>query len=76
MSESILKLRDLSKKVGCGRSTIYDKLDPRSPRHDPMFPKPIHLGLRAIGFLESEAEAWIAARIEASRKTVPDRDGR
>ena len=32
------------------------------------FPKPISLGGRAVGWLEAEIQAWLAQRIEASRK--------
>ena len=70
MANAILRLPAFSQKVGYQRSSIYDKLDPASPRYDPTFPKPIRLGQRAIGFLESEAEEWIAARIAASRKGI------
>ena len=66
----VLRIFEFSKKIGYQRSSIYDKLDPRSPRYDATFPKPIRLGPRAIGFLESDADDWIAARIEASRNTV------
>jgi len=31
------------------------------------FPKPIFLGARAVGWLESEIDAWIAERVKASR---------
>ena len=70
MANAILRLPALSKKIGYQRSAIYEKLDPSSPRYDSTFPKPIRLGQRAIGFLESEADDWISARIEASRKAV------
>ena len=64
MATNILRLRALSEKIGLSRSTIYERLDPKSPRHDPDFPRPIPLGAKAIGFLESDAEAWIAAQAE------------
>jgi len=31
------------------------------------FPEPIALGARSVGWIESEADAWIAQRIEDSR---------
>jgi len=31
---------------------------------DGTFPKPIKLGARAVGWLESEIEEWLQARIE------------
>ena len=36
------------------------------------FPKPIKLGLRASGWLESEINAWLADRIADSRANDPE----
>ena len=71
MENNILRIPACSKKIGYKRSAIYDKLDPKSPRHDPTFPTPIRLGARAIGFLEAELDVWLDARIAASRKVIP-----
>ena len=43
-----------------------------STRHGPntpngSFPKPVRLGARAIGWIESEVDAWIREQIAASR---------
>ena len=35
--------------------------------NDPTFPKPIKIGAKAIGWIESEIEAWLAAQISKSR---------
>lgn len=67
MSNTILRLPAFSKKIGYSRSAIFAKLDPKSPHYDATMPKKIHLGARAIGFLESEADIWIANRVQASR---------
>lgn len=51
----ILRRREVEARVGLSRSTIYDKLNPQSPRYDAMFPMPIHLGGgSAVGWVESE----------------------
>ncbi|MFQ2772127.1 helix-turn-helix transcriptional regulator [Aeromonas caviae] len=55
----VLRIKDLIGKVGMARSTIYDRLNPKSPRYDSSFPKPIKLGLSAIGWLEHEIDAWV-----------------
>jgi prophage regulatory protein len=60
----ILRRRQLEGRTGLSRSTIYDRLDPKSPRYDPLFPRPIKLGGSAIGFVESEVDAWIAIQIK------------
>lgn len=59
----ILRLKQLSKRIGLGRSTIYDRMDARSSRYDATFPKPIKLGAAAIGWIDSEVTAWIEQRI-------------
>jgi prophage regulatory protein len=68
---SILRRRDLEDRLKLSRSTIYDKINPNSPRFDASFPKPIRLGNgSAVGWIESEVESWVRAQIEASRKTA------
>lgn len=64
---SILRRRTLEARVGLSRSTIYDKLNPNSPRFDPTFPKPIRLGGFAVGWLAHEVDEWLVRQIEASR---------
>lgn len=67
----ILRFKDLSTKIGLRSSSIYDRLNKNSPRFDPTFPKPIKLGQSsAIGFVESEVDAWLEVQIEASRKAA------
>lgn len=61
----ILRLKQLTERIGLGRSTIYDRMDVQSPRYDATFPKPIKLGTAAIGWIESEITAWIELRASA-----------
>ncbi|MDN3234320.1 AlpA family transcriptional regulator [Pseudomonas sp. WAC2] len=61
----ILRIKQLTERIGLGRSTIYDRMDVQSPRYDATFPKPIKLGAAAIGWIESEITAWIEQRISA-----------
>ncbi len=65
MNYSVLRIPDVIAKTGLSRSTIYVRI-----KNDQTFPKPISLGDRAIGFLESEINDWIAVRIEKSRTYV------
>lgn len=66
---TILRRRELEARLKLSRSTIYDKINPDSPRYDAAFPKPIRLGNgSAIGWIEGEVESWLRGRIEASRK--------
>ncbi|MBB4058867.1 helix-turn-helix transcriptional regulator [Pseudomonas siliginis] len=61
----ILRLKQLSERIGLGRSTIYDRMDTQSPRYDATFPKPIKLGPAAIGWIDSEITIWIEQRMSA-----------
>lgn len=67
---TILRLKQLQARIGLSRSTIYDKINTKSPRHDPAFPRQVSLGPDAVGWVESEVDAWLESRIAASRKSV------
>lgn len=54
----ILRLKDVIEKTGLARSTIYKYLDAGT------FPKPIPLGGRSVGWVDSEVHEWIAEKIE------------
>jgi prophage regulatory protein len=62
-NDRILRLPEFLRTTGLSRSAIYDRLDTKSPRHDPTFPKKIKLSQRSVGFSERETSAWLAARI-------------
>jgi prophage regulatory protein len=55
----IIRLQDVKYSTGLGRSTIYKYISEGS------FPKPVSLGDRAVGWVESEVMGWVMARIEA-----------
>ncbi|MBL8389346.1 MAG: AlpA family phage regulatory protein [Hydrogenophaga sp.] len=61
-SVKILKMQDLCLKIQSCRSAAYRRLDKNDSMYDPDFPKPIKLGSRAIGFIESEVDAWLLSR--------------
>ncbi|MFD0982815.1 helix-turn-helix transcriptional regulator [Tropicimonas aquimaris] len=62
MPQFILRRPDVESRTGLSRSTIYAKMDPRSPHHDPEFPKPVRLGKRAVGWRESDIIDWMNSR--------------
>jgi len=37
------------------------------------FPRPISLGARAVGWVDTEVDAWVSGRIEQSRKAPAGR---
>jgi prophage regulatory protein len=61
IKERILRLADVKIRTGLSRSTIYLNIS------NGTFPKHISLGARCVGWLESEIDAWIQARIHRSR---------
>lgn len=65
----IIRRRRLETRVGLTRSTIYDKINPKSSRYDPTFPKPIRLGGNSVGWIASEVDAWLEQQIQASRSS-------
>ena len=56
-----LRLPEVQARTGLSRSTIYVRLD------QGRFPRPVSLGSRAVGWIESELDEWIRERIAASR---------
>ena len=64
MANAILRLPEVKARCGLSRSTIYQRASAGT------FPKPVNLGARAVGWLEGEVEAWLAAQIERSRKSA------
>lgn len=61
-SVKILRIPALVDKLGIGRSTIYDWINPKSPRYDDTFPKQRRLGSKSVGWLESEVDQWLLQR--------------
>jgi prophage regulatory protein len=61
MPNAILRLPAVIARTGLSRSSIYLRISSKA------FPKPVLLGARAVGWLESEIEDWIRQRIESSR---------
>jgi prophage regulatory protein len=67
MFNIILRLPAVKSRTGLSRSTIYLRIAAGN------FPKPISLGARAVGWLDSEIDAWLASQIELSRRTQGER---
>ena len=59
----ILRRPDVEIQTGLSRSTIYDLMKAHK------FPRPVPLGEKSVGWLESEIENWIAERV-AERQAV------
>lgn len=61
-TQSIKRLPAVKQRTGLSRSTIYALIEKGE------FPKPILLGARAVGWLESDVSEFIEARVKASRQ--------
>ena len=64
-TNSIIRIKALIALIQLSRSTIYEKINPLSPRHDPSFPKPVKISICAIGWSEKEVNAWIEQRMQS-----------
>ncbi|MGX2042252.1 helix-turn-helix transcriptional regulator [Methylocaldum sp. MU1018] len=68
---TILRRKQVEARTGLSRSSIYARMrhNPKRPGdYDPTFPKPISVGAKAVGWIEAEIDAWLAAQVEKSRK--------
>lgn len=61
MAHSFLRLPTVKARTGLSRSTIYLRIS------ENRFPKPISLGSRAVGWVESDIDDWVERQIESSR---------
>jgi prophage regulatory protein len=53
-----MRLTEVIRDTGLGRSSIYKRIA------EGVFPKPVPLGGRTVGWVSDEIEAWILERIE------------
>ena len=60
----IIRLKEVTHLTGLARSTIYKYIG------EGRFPVAVSLGDRSIGFLESEVQEWILARIKERDQPV------
>ncbi|MDV4313088.1 MULTISPECIES: AlpA family transcriptional regulator [unclassified Acinetobacter] len=58
----IVRRKELEQLSGLSRSTIYDKMNPKSSRYDKDFPKPVKLSLNAVGWFEQDIHRWLKTR--------------
>ena len=58
---SILRRKQVEARTGLSRSTIYHHIKAG------IFPRPVPLGPRAVGWIEFDVSNWIAQRVEIAR---------
>lgn len=61
---NIMRLPAVMARTGLSRSTIYLRISKGC------FPRPISLGGRAVGWIDTEVNEWLAQQIKASREAV------
>lgn len=66
----VIRLKQLTVMIGLSRSTIYDRMNPNSPRYDDSFPRPIGLGrkARAMGWFLSDVNCWLGMQAEQPKE--------
>ncbi len=57
-----IRLNEVKRLTGLARSTIYERVQ------QGMFPSPIPLGGRNVGWVEAEVAGWIEKRIAEARR--------
>jgi len=57
VSNRILRMSELKIRIGLSRSTIYEF------QKSGDFPRSVSLGVRAVGWLESDVDAWVESRV-------------
>ena len=62
MENRFLRLPEVMRTVGLGRSAIYERVS----RNE--FPKPVALSGRAVAWVSSDIQMWIDAQVKASRR--------
>jgi prophage regulatory protein len=65
---TIIRFKDLPARIPLSRSAIRARIKAND------FPKPLVLGSRAVGWLASDIEAWIASRPRASTTSSTDKE--
>lgn len=58
MAHKILRMPSVMEKTGLSRSAIYQRITQET------FPRPIPIGRRAVGWLESDIDKWVARCVE------------
>jgi prophage regulatory protein len=61
INHKIIKLPRVKDTTGKSRSSIYDGIKKGT------FPAPISIGVRAVGWLESDIDAWLENCVNASK---------
>lgn len=62
MKPSVIRFPAVKSRCGISHSNIYHQINQGT------FPKPIKLGMRAVGWLETDIDEWLSRKIEESQQ--------
>lgn len=68
--DRVIRLKELLRLIALSRATVYERINPKSKRFDPSFPRPIKLGAASVGWSLNDVMAWIAARPQVNPISV------
>jgi prophage regulatory protein len=60
-TQTIIRIKQVKERTGLSRSTLYTLIK------EGKFAAPIPIGARCVGWLSSDIDTWINARVNASR---------
>ena len=55
----VMRLREVMARTGLSRGTVYNKMNRNHRSYDSRFPRSIRLGIKSVGWIESEITFWI-----------------
>lgn len=58
----LMPIPEVERTTGLGKTSIYEKLNQASEKHDSTFPKPVVLSPRCVRWRSDEVQAWMDAR--------------
>ncbi|PRD33242.1 UNVERIFIED_CONTAM: alpA [Trichonephila clavipes] len=61
-TNQIIRINKLKQMIGLSRSSVYDKMNPKSKRYDASFPRPIKLSISAVGWFEQDIIDWLNSK--------------
>ncbi len=66
--KSLLRLPDVCNMTGMSKSTVWNKLNPKSKYFDKDFPKQIKISGNIVAWSAEEVQAWIDAKRQQQRQ--------
>lgn len=65
----VIRLPQLKELLGLSRSTIYNRISEKSKYYDPLFPKSVRLGSKAVGWILKDVYFYIEHLKEKSENS-------